>query len=78
MDAQMRTETVGENTNASEICLTKDLQKIEGVQLASGKFCQCPASARYFDANKQKCLTAEEVNADGNLTFDTGISYGDK
>ena len=78
MDAEMYTETVDGNANASEICLTSGKQKIEGVKLVFGKFCQCPDSARYFDANKQKCLTAEEVNADGNLTFDIGISYCDK
>ena len=69
MEAQMHTETADKTTNASEICLTKDGQKIEGVKLVSDKFCQCPDSARYFDADKQKCLTAEEVNADGNLTY---------
>ena len=30
MEAQMHTETVDEKTDANEICLTKDGQKIEG------------------------------------------------
>ena len=70
LEARMHTEAVGESTDASAICLTSGGQKIKDVQLVLGKFCQCPDSARYFDANKQKCLTAEEVSADGNLTID--------
>ena len=59
LHGQMHTEEVNEQTDASEICLTSNGEKIEGVRLTLGKYCQCPESARYFDTNDHKCKTAE-------------------
>ena len=58
-EAQIYTEEVNGNSDASALCRAKDGSKIEGVQLIAGKFCQCPDTAPYFDSNDQKCKTAE-------------------
>lgn len=69
-EAQIYTEEINTIPDASVICRTKGGNVIEGVILYLGKFCTCPDSAPYFDSHDQKCKTAQQVNSDGNLTFD--------
>ena len=70
VEAQIHTGPVNNDTDPSTVCRTKDGKEIAGVQLLNGKYCQCPDAARYFDPNIQACRTAEQVQADGNLTIE--------
>ena len=56
----------------------KDENVIEGVIPYLGKFCMCSESAPYFDSHDQKCKTAQQVNSDGNLTFDSLFYYANE
>ena len=70
LEAQTHTGPVNNDTDPSTVCRTRDGKEIAGVQLLDGKYSQCPDAARYFDPNIQACRTAEQVQADGNLTIE--------